>query len=116
MQDSNKSEIVSKAKEVALNEYDKVFNKDKASFEKNSSSLTVTWEEMYPTKDTSEWRDDCGKLVDDLSNIYLNENGELCILTEIQHPGGQWSCWKTIIINSSNDNSVTELTLGQNEE
>ena len=44
---------------------------------------------------------------------FTDENGDLILIVEYSHPGGQWSCTKSLCINISKDYKVEELKLNK---
>ena len=101
----DKSEVISKIKEVALKDYDSQIEKEK------SSMGDYGWQQLGYDKSKAEWKSNLEKNVDELKNIFFNQDGDLCVIVEYEHPGGQWSCTKSLLINISNGYSSTELTL-----
>ncbi len=99
----NKNDVISKAKEVANKKFEDAWANDK----KQNPMLT----NMFSSSNIKEWKSELEKNINSLSQTYLNEKGELCILGEVIHPGGQEHCWMTIIINVDKDYSVSELKL-----
>ena len=64
---------------------------------------------MYPSDTIAEWKQELSDEIKKLENLYLDENGELCLLVTIHHPGGQWSCYMKNTINVSDDYSIRTL-------
>ena len=105
----NKSEIISKVKEVALKDYNSQIEKEK------NSMGNYAWQQLGYDKSDAEWKSNLEKNVNELKNIFFNQDGDLCLIVEYEHPGGQWACTKSLIINISNGYSVKELTLNNGE-
>ena len=101
----NKSDVIENVKKAAINDFNSQIEKEKKSYGNTS------WSGMGYDKSESEWKSDLEKNVDDLENLYFNGDGDLCVIIEYQHSGGQWSCTKSLIINISKDYSVEELKL-----
>lgn len=93
---------VSEIKKKAVEAVDKKFEEVKNS-EKSLWSVSLDYEAEY-----SKWKSELEESIKKVENIYINENGDICMLAELQHFGGQYSCTKTIIINLS-DYSVSEF-------
>lgn len=100
----DKNEVIQKAYEAAQKEMEDVLDYDE-------KALGNIWDTMYPETEVTTWKDEMQEDIENLTNAYLNENGELCILAPLHHAGGQYSCWKNIIINVTNNYSITELLL-----
>ena len=105
----DKSEVLNKVKEVALNDFNSQLEKEK------SSMGDTAWTQLSYESSKGEWKSDLEKNVSELKNIYFNEDGDLCVIVEYEHPGGQWSCTKSLIINISKNYSVTELKLNNGD-
>lgn len=101
----DKTEVIKKVKEVALSDYNSQIEKEKKSMGNDG------WTQLGYDKSEAEWKSNLEKDVDELKDIYFNEDGDLCVITEYRHPGGQWSCTKSLIINISKNYSVKELIL-----
>ncbi len=89
----NTSEVIEKIIEIS----EKEFN---SSIEIKKSNMLQYWSTTYE-KEESTWKEELNNNAKNLSNIYLNKNGELCILLDFKEPGGEWVCIKTIEINVS---------------
>lgn len=100
----NKDEVIAKAYESAEKKMQEVIENDK-------TAVGSYWDTMYPVSETSTWEAEMKDSIDKLANVYLNENGDFCILADLEHAGGQYSCNKNIIINVSDNYSVEELLL-----
>ena len=92
------SEIKTKAVEAANKKFEEVKNGEKSLW-----VITPTYESEY-----SKWKSELDESIKKLDNIYIDEDGKVCMLAKIQHFGGQYSCTKTIIINLS-DYSIKEF-------
>ncbi len=101
----NKSDVIENVKKASINDFNTQIEKEKKSYGNTS------WSGMGYDKSESEWKSDLEKNVDELQNLYFNGDGDLCVIIEYRHSGGQWSCTKSLIINISNDYSVEELKL-----
>ena len=100
----NKTEVVEKAEESAEKRMEEVLTYDK-------KAVGSLWDMMYPETEITTWKSEMKEDIENLTNVYLNENGDFCILARLRHAGGQYSCWKNIIINVTNNYSITELLL-----
>lgn len=104
----DKSEVLKRAKEEAL----KVLNQE---MENDKKKMGSHYDEMFggsnsKSKQIDEWKANLEKSIENL-NVFQNKNGEVCLLAEYEHFGGQWTCTKTIIINISKDYSVSNFEL-----
>ncbi len=104
----NKSDVITNVKKAATDDFNSQIEKEKKSYGNSS------WSGMGYEKSESEWKSDLEKNVEELKNLFFNEDGDLCVIVEYQHSGGQWSCTKSLIINISKDYSVEELKLNYN--
>lgn len=89
----NTSEVIEKIIEIS----EKEFN---SSIESKKSNMLQYWSTTYE-KEENTWKEELNNNAKNLSNIYLNKNGELCVLLDFKEPGGEWVCIKTIEINVS---------------
>lgn len=83
-----------------LNEY--ANKKIDDSVSEMKQTIGQYWDEGYE-KEVTELREDMSKSVDELENIYLNQEGDICIRAEYYVFGGQWTCTKTMEINTKNN-------------
>ncbi len=102
----DKSEIISKAQEATQKTYEETIKEDK-------KTVGAYWSDLYRASDEEEWKSDLKTYIQKLENIYINKDGDVCVLAKYQHPGGQWSCVKTIIVNVSKDYKTSELNLNK---
>ena len=104
----DKSEVLKRSKEEAQ----KVFEQE---MESDKTKMGSYYEEMFggasnKSKQINEWKANLEKSIENL-NVFLNSNGEICLVAEYEHFGGQWSCTKTIIINVSKNYTVSNFEL-----
>lgn len=97
----NTSEVIEKIIEISEKELN-------SSTESKKSNMLQYWSTTYE-KEESTWKEELDNNAKNLSNIYLNKNGELCILLEFKQPGGEWICIKTIEINVSRGYSYSYI-------
>lgn len=100
----NKDDVIAKAYENAKNKMDEVIENDE-------KAVGSYWDTMYPESEISRWKSELKDDINKLTNVYFNENGDFYILASLEHAGGQYSCWKNIIINVDDNYSVSELLL-----
>ena len=101
----NETEVNTKAQEAVNKKFEEVIERDK-------SALGNNWAQMYTQgKDsTIEWKNEITEKLKTLDNsIYINKVGDVCVATTVQHAGGQWSCWLTIIVNITDNYSVKDF-------
>lgn len=101
--DLDKDDIISNATNKANDKFDEVKNG-----EKEMQSYFPGVENEY-TKWKNELKDEISKL----ESIFVNENGEVCLLATVHHLGGQYSCYKAIIINVDQKYKVSEFEYAQ---
>ena len=102
----DKSEVLKRSKEEAQKVLEQEMENDK-------KKMGSHYDEMFggannKSKQINEWKANLDKSIDNL-NVYQNGNGEVCLLAEYEHFGGQWTCTKTIIINISKDYAVSNF-------
>lgn len=102
----DKSEVLKRSKEEAQKVLEQEMENDK-------KKMGSHYDEMFggannKSKQINEWKTNLEKSIDNL-NVYQNKNGEVCLLAEYEHFGGQWTCTKTIVINVSKDYAVSNF-------
>lgn len=91
---------VNKVKEN-LKEYSiKEIDKSTAEMKK---TIGQYWDESYEVEVT-KLKEEVNKNLETLDNVYLNSEGHLCCRSKYQIFGGQWTCTKTIEIDTTNNN------------
>lgn len=101
----DKEEVIKKAKESAQKEFEKAMENDKVTFPN-------AWEALYneePDKYINQWKEALNKNIESLEKMYVDKNGDIYLLAEFEHLGGQWSCTKTLKINITKNYSVERL-------
>lgn len=94
-------EVITKSYEAILAEFNEMTEKEK-------KSLNSDWNTLYGEKSVNEWKTKIKPSIEKLE-LYINEENELCLLGEYTHAGGQWSCTQTMIVNITNNYTVSEL-------
>lgn len=100
----NINEMLEKAVTAVTNDFEATLQKDKNEY-------SQYWESLGYNTGESEWRDDLSKNITKDSNLYLDENGKICMIAEYEHPGGQWCCTQTVIVHIEEDYIVEKLTI-----
>ena len=95
----DKDDIIKNATDKANEKFEEVKNS-----EKDMWSISTDIQTEY-TKWKAELKDEINKL----DTVFINENGEVCLLATVHHLGGQYSCYKAIIINIDNKFKVSEF-------
>lgn len=95
---------VDKIKE-ALKEYS-IKEIDKSTTEMKTI-IGQYWDESYEVEVT-KLKEEVNKNLETLDNVYINAEGKLCCRSEYQIFGGQFTCGKTIEIDTTN-NSIKEI-------
>ena len=104
----DKSDVIKRSKEEAQKTFEQEMENDK-------KKMGSYYDEMFgdpnnKSKQINEWKANLDKSIENL-NIFINKNGDICLLAEYEHFGGQWTCTKTIIINISKDYTVSNFEL-----
>ena len=104
----DKSDVIKRSKEKAQKTFEQEMENDK-------KKMGSYYDEMFgdpnnKSKQINEWKANLDKSIENL-NIFINKNGDICLLAEYEHFGGQWTCTKTIIINISKDYTVSNFEL-----
>ncbi len=102
----DKDEVVKRSKEEAQKALEQEMENDK-------KKMGSYYDEMFggannKSKQINEWKANLDKSIENL-NVFQNGNGEICLLAEYEHFGGQWTCTKTIIINVTNNYTVSNF-------
>ena len=105
----DKSEVTSKAREVAIKDFENQINKEK------NAMGDYGWTGLGYDKEEAGWKTNLQNNVNKLENLYLNKDGDLILIVQYSHPGGQWSCTRSLGINITDNYSVKELTLNNGE-
>ncbi len=99
MKNINNDEMLTKCKEIAVNDFDTTINTEPAGLRLQG----------YKESEIDEFRND---LINDLMNqtrLFLDENGKLCLVTDYRHAGGQSNCIQTIIIHIEENYRLEKL-------
>ena len=104
----DKSEVLKRSKEEAQKAFEQEMENDK-------KKMGSYYDEMFggsnnKSKQINEWKTNLEKSIENL-NVFQNGNGEICLVAEYEHFGGQWTCTKTIIINISKNYTVSNFEL-----
>lgn len=91
---------VNKVKENLKEHSIKEIDKSTAEMKK---TIGQYWDESYEVEVT-KLKEEVNKNLENLDNVYLNSEGHLCCRSKYQIFGGQWTCTKTIEIDTTNNN------------
>lgn len=106
---TSKNEIKSNILNAVEEEYKKVVEKDR------SLIYGQYWDRMRYADKIKESIDEYTKKINGFNNVFLNKKNEVCMIVSFVHPGGEWMCERTIIVNISDNYSVEELKLNNGE-
>ena len=106
---TSKNEIKNNILNAVEEEYKKVVEKDR------SLVYGQYWDRMRYADKIKESIDEYTQKIDGFNNVFLNKKNEVCMIVSFIHPGGEWMCERTIIVNISDNYSVEELKLNNGE-
>jgi len=72
--------------------------------------IEKTYAADWHATSVAEWKEDLKENLDNIENVYLNENGDVCIRVEYETFGGQEHCTKTLEMNVSKNTEPVEIT------
>lgn len=110
---SIKEKSETKVKKAVLtaveDEYKKVIVNDR------SFTYGKYWDTMKYADEIEKAIHEYTSKVNNLNNMFLDQDNNLCMIISFVHPGGDWMCTRTVIVNITDDYSVEELKLNNGE-
>ena len=101
--------VKQKALHAVKEEHKKVIGKDR------TLAYEAYWDRMKYADEIEKSIESYTAKIKNLQNLYLDENNNLCMIVSFVHPGGDWICTKTVIVNITDNYSVKELKLNNGE-
>lgn len=113
-------EIISKINTPKKEIKDNILNAVEEEYKKvveNDRSLIYGqyWDRMRYADKIKESIDEYTQKIERFNNVFLNNKNEVCMIVSFVHPGGEWMCERSIIVNISDNYSVKELKLNNGE-
>jgi len=98
-------------KEIDLTEAkNKITEYVNKKLDEDLEKIEKTYAADWHATSVAEWKEDLKENLDNIENVYLNENGDACIRVEYETFGGQEYCTKTLEMNVSKNTEPVEIT------